>query len=65
MTSKESVSDFLRRGGVIERCDPEPDPPVVIRPRYSNSQKRHFVAGDKSHRQQASRKGAVRYGRYK
>ena len=65
MTSKESVEDFLRRGGVIQQCDPEPEPPVVISPRYSNSQKRHFVTGDKSRPQQAGRKGAVRYGRLK
>jgi len=63
MSSKESVEDFIRRGGVIQVCDPEPEPPVLIKPRYGNAQKKHFVAGDKSHRQQASRKGAVRYGR--
>ncbi len=63
MTSSESVEDFIRRGGVIQVCDPEPDPPVIIRPRYGNAQKRHFVEGDKSRLQQKSRKGAVRYGR--
>ena len=38
MTSSESVEDFIRRGA-IQVCDPEPDPPVVIRPRYGNAQK--------------------------
>lgn len=65
MTSRESVEDFLKRGGVIQVCDPEPDPPVFIKPRYGNAQKRHFVEGDKSRLQQASRKGAVRHGRCK
>jgi len=63
MSSKESVEDFIRRGGVIQVCDPEPEPPVLIKPRYGNAQKKHFLEGDKSRSQRASRKGAVRYGR--
>ena len=39
--------------------DPEPDPPIIIKPRYGNAQKKHFVEGDKSRLQQARRKGAV------
>lgn len=65
MSSKELIEEFLERGGVIERCDPEPDPPVIIKPRYGSAQKKHFVEGDKSRWQQASRRGAVRYGRCK
>jgi len=65
MSSKESVEEFLGRGGVIQVCDPEPDPLVLIKPRYGNAQKKHFVAGDKSWSQQTARKGAVRYGRCK
>jgi len=63
MTSEESVEDFVRRGGVIQVLDREPDPPIIIKPRYGNAQKKHFVEGDKSRLQQARRKGAVRYGR--
>ena len=63
MTSKESVEDFIRRGGVIQVCDPEPDPLILIKPRYGKAQKRHFVEGDKSRLQRKGRKGAVRYGR--
>lgn len=65
MSSRELIEDFIKRGGVIEQCDPEPDPPVLIKPRYGNAQKKHFVEGDKSRRQQTNRKGAVRYGRCK
>jgi len=39
MSSKELIREFLERGGVIERCDPEPDPPVIIKPRYGSAQK--------------------------
>jgi hypothetical protein len=65
MSSSESVEEFLERGGVIQICDPEPSPPVFVRPRYGNAQRKHFVEGDKSRWQQASRRGAIRYGRCK
>jgi hypothetical protein len=65
MSSEDLIEEFIRRGGVIEQCAPEPDPPVFIRPHYRNAQKKHFVEGDKSRRQQTSQKGAIRYGRFK
>lgn len=63
MSSDESVEDFVKRGGVIEKCDPEPDPPVIIRPRYGSAQKKHFREGDKSFSHGRKKRGAVRYGR--
>jgi hypothetical protein len=63
MTSKESVEDFVRRGGVIQVLDPEPDPPIIIKPRYGSAQKKHFMEGDKSFSHIRKKKGAVRYGR--